>query len=190
VLASVHVSARQRHRMHPPAAPYATPVRSSDKIVSDDPGEVSPEKPPCTLVMQRSHHLYWVSGETCTAATAARLVILARYGRFYPTDGERRPNGQPLGREHKPSRARGPRFIRSASVSRRPNDQPFTKTAVRRLMKIADGQGVKNYRIAIGSENGKPVYSLIVNNAVSATESDTNPWDEVLTDAAHEKRPA
>jgi len=49
---------------------------------------------------------------------------------------------------------------------------------------------VKNYRIAIGSENGKPVYSLIVNNAVSATESDTNPWDEVLTDAAHEKRPA
>jgi hypothetical protein len=57
VLASVHVSARQRHRMHPPAAPYATPVRSSDKIVSDDPGEVSPEKPACTLVMQRSHHL-------------------------------------------------------------------------------------------------------------------------------------
>ena len=51
-------------------------------------------------------------------------------------------------------------------MSRRPNDQPFTKTAVRRLMKIADGQGVKNYRIAIGSENGKPVYSLIVNNAV------------------------
>jgi len=57
-------------------------------------------------------------------------------------------------------------------------------------MKVADAQGVKNYRIAIGSENGKPVYSLIVNNAVSATESDTNPWDEVLTDAAHEKRPA
>ena len=73
-------------------------------------------------------------------------------------------------------------------MSRRPNDQAFTKTEVRRLMKVADGQGVKNYRITIGSENGKPVYSLIVNNTVSATETDTNPWDEVLTDAADEKR--
>ena len=59
---SVTRSARQRHRMHPPAPPYAAPVRSSDKIVSDDqtcrtsPGEVSPEKPACALVMQRSHH--------------------------------------------------------------------------------------------------------------------------------------
>ena len=76
-------------------------------------------------------------------------------------------------------------------MSRRPNDQAFTKTEVRRLMKVADGQGVKNYRITIGSENGKPVYSLIVNNnTVSATETDANPWDEVLIDAAHEKRPA
>lgn len=43
-------------------------------------------------------------------------------------------------------------------------------------MKVADAQGVKNYRIAIGSENGKPVYTLIVNDTVSATEQ-TNEVD-------------
>jgi hypothetical protein len=64
-------------------------------------------------------------------------------------------------------------------VSRRPNDQAFTKTEVRRLMKVADAQGVKNYRIAIGSENGKPVYTLIVNDTVSATEQ-TNEVDSWL----------
>ena len=46
-------------------------------------------------------------------------------------------------------------------------------------MKVADAQGVKNYRIAIGSENGKPVYTLIVNGTVSATKQ-TNEVDSWL----------
>jgi hypothetical protein len=75
-------------------------------------------------------------------------------------------------------------------VSRRPNDQAFTKSATKRLMRIADEQGVKKYRIVVGSENGRPTYTLIVDNTVSATEADTNPWDEVLLDAADEKRTA
>ena len=33
-------------------------------------------------------------------------------------------------------------------MSRRPNDQAFTKTEVRRLMKVADAQGVKNSTVS------------------------------------------
>ena len=63
-------------------------------------------------------------------------------------------------------------------MSRRPNDQAFTKSATKRLMRIADEQGVKKYRIVVGSENGRPTYTLIVDNTLSATEQqgDLDSW--------------
>jgi hypothetical protein len=61
------------------------------------------------------------------------------------------------------------------------------------LIKAAQRRGLKKYRIAISPEDGRPAtYSLVVDETDTkpATETDSNPWDEVLTDAAHEKRPA
>jgi hypothetical protein len=72
-------------------------------------------------------------------------------------------------------------------VSRSRGDQKFTKNEVRRLMRLADAQGVAKYRIAI-SKSGE--LALIVDNSEPATETNPNPWDEVLNDAAHKERSA
>jgi hypothetical protein len=68
-------------------------------------------------------------------------------------------------------------------VSRRPNDQAFTKTEVRRLMRIAEEHGEKKYRIVIGREDGRPKYTLIVGETESATEQ-TNEVDSWLEEHA------
>lgn len=41
-------------------------------------------------------------------------------------------------------------------------------------MRLADAQGVLKYQIAIGSENGKPTYTLIVDKTAPATVGQTN----------------
>jgi hypothetical protein len=76
-------------------------------------------------------------------------------------------------------------------VTRRRGDQGFTKNEVRRLMRVADEGGAKKYDIVVGrDERDKPTYKLSVDNTGPATDTNTNPWDEVLTDAADEKRTA
>ena len=75
-------------------------------------------------------------------------------------------------------------------MSRSKNDQAFTTRATERLIKVAQRRGLKKYKILISREDGKPSYALIVDETAPAIETDTNPWDEVLTDAAHEKRTA
>jgi hypothetical protein len=75
-------------------------------------------------------------------------------------------------------------------VSRSRNDQALTIRATERLVKVAQRRGLKNYKVAVTpKEKGKPPeYALIVFD--ERIETNTNPWDEVLSDAAHEKRPA
>jgi hypothetical protein len=72
-------------------------------------------------------------------------------------------------------------------VSRSPHR--FTRNEVKRLMRLADDEGVEKYQIAI-AKTGE--LTLTVDNTVSATEpteADPNIWDEVLN-AAHKKRSA
>ena len=67
-----------------------------------------------------------------------------------------------------------PSLHQETDVSRSRGDQRFTKIEVRRLMRLADAQGVLKYQIAIGSENGKPTYTLIVDKTAPATVGQTN----------------
>jgi len=69
------------------------------------------------------------------------------------------------------------------SKPRRAGDT-FKKNEVKRLMDVAREKEIKKYRIVIGRENGHPTYMLIVDETAPA-DSDANPWDEVLTDAAN-----
>jgi hypothetical protein len=67
---------------------------------------------------------------------------------------------------------------------RRVGDQFFKKNEVKRLISIAREREIKKYRIVVGRENDHPTYALVVDETASA-DSDGNPWDEVLTDAAN-----
>jgi hypothetical protein len=108
---------------------------------------------------------------------------------------ERETASRNVGEKNKPGEGRMRSLLRPSGVamSRSRHDQAFTIRATERLIKAAQRRGLKKYRIAISPEDGRPAtYSLVVDETDTkpATETDSNPWDEVLTDAAHEKRPA
>jgi len=69
-------------------------------------------------------------------------------------------------------------------MPRRYRDQTFRKTDVVRAWKAARTAGIPNPRIEIDRHG---VISILP-GAPSDASTAANPWDEVLTNAAHEKR--
>lgn len=74
-------------------------------------------------------------------------------------------------------------------MPRKPRDQLFKRSDIYRLIESARRKGLHIARIDV-EPDGK--LSLIVGETAKADshENKTNPWDEVLNDAANEKRPA
>jgi hypothetical protein len=75
-------------------------------------------------------------------------------------------------------------------VARRGNNLFKQKDGLR-VMKIARDGGMKPAMLEIATKDGTTyrVYDLDAAAAKQAAQN-SNPWDEVLTNAAHEKRPA
>lgn len=73
-------------------------------------------------------------------------------------------------------------------MSRKPRDQLFKKTDFFRLVESAEAKNLPIQRIDVTRDG----LSLVVGEPAKADnhENKTNPWDEVLSDAAHEKRTA
>ncbi len=72
-------------------------------------------------------------------------------------------------------------------MSRQP--WPFTPSAVARLIRVAERAKLRHYRIEIA--RGR--LALVVGEQQATADSpvsQSNPWDEVLTDDTNQKRPA
>jgi hypothetical protein len=78
--------------------------------------------------------------------------------------------------------------MRRKRAVRSPRRKSFCKTDLRRAIKTARDANLPVQRIDILPDGG---LSIVVGDTGKADDTtNTNPWDEVLTDAAHEKRPA
>ena len=67
------------------------------------------------------------------------------------------------------------------SMPRKPRDQLFKKSDVYRLVEAARAKNLPVARIVVTRDG----LSLVVGEPEATANSDDNPWDEVLTDAAH-----
>ena len=68
-------------------------------------------------------------------------------------------------------------------MPRKPRDQLFKKSDVYRLVEAARAKNLPVARIVVTRDG----LSLVVGEPEATANSDDNPWDEVLSDAAHKK---